>query len=315
MKKSSSTLYEKLFASGLQPRAIISEAKNPYHKEWPNRRIPIKEVMKYNTDRFGLRMGDKNLMCIDINSKHHATPKWMLDTYYKLLVDQGFDFKNVIRQNTMSGGEQLIYRSVAPVGSTVISRNRSGEILFETRGVGAQIVMYEMEKFDNIADLPILSKEMEKMLFDTAKAFDQNLDAPKDVFQEFNSNISCTEILRDCGWSYVKEDDSKIYMQRDGDTTSKTSAHIFKDRNELWVWSTGTSLEPQKAYTAADLAIKLCYNGDKIAFVKAQNSSSLGYPNWFTHLSYDLFSEKSVKDTKKDPPKKVLGLCCCYRDL
>ena len=299
---------------GLCPIEIKRQSKEPLHK-WKDETIAKAMFLKYITDCYGLRMGDQSLMCIDINSKHHATPKWMLDTYYKLLEDQGFDFKNVIRQNTMSGGEQFIYRSVAPVGSTDISRNRSGETLFETRVVGAQIVMYEMEKFDNIGDLPILSKEMEKMLFDTAKAFDQNSDAPKDVFQEFNSNISCTEILRDFGWSYVKEDDSKIYMLRDGDTTSKTSAHIFKDRNELWVWSAGTSLEPQKAYTAADLAIELCYNGDKIAFVKVQNSSSLGYPNWFTHLSYDLFSEKPVTDTKKDPPKKVLGLCWCYRDL
>ena len=68
----------------------------------------------------------------------------------------------------------------------------------------------------------------------------------------------------------VKEDDSKIYMLRDGDTTSKTSAHIFKNSNKLWVWSTSTPLESQKAYSAADLTIELCYNGDKKAFVKDQ---------------------------------------------
>ena len=263
---------ERLIRLGLQPLAIEPNSKKPLHKGWTKETIALARILKYNTDRFGLRMGDKSLMCFDIDSKHHENPKWMLDTYYKMLEDQGFDFNDVIRQTTMNGGGHIIYRSVAPVGSTDISRNRSGEILFETRGVGAQIVMYEMEKFDNIGDLPILSKEMEKMLFETAKAFDQNLDTPKNVFQEFNSKISCADILRDHGWSYVKEDDSKIYMLRDGDTTSKTSAHIFKNSNKLWVWSTSTPLESQKAYSAADLTIELCYNGDKKAFVKDQKS-------------------------------------------
>tara|TARA_B110000211_G_scaffold219257_1_gene264872 strand:- start:126 stop:1625 length:1500 start_codon:yes stop_codon:yes gene_type:complete len=222
----------------------------------------------------------------------------------------------------MNGGGHLLYRSVAPVGSTDISRNRSGETLFETRGVGAQVVMYEMEKFDNIGDLPILPKEMEKMLFETAKAFDQNLDTPKNVFQEFNSKISCADILRDHGWSYVKEDDSKIYMLRDGDTTSKTSAHIFKDSNKLWVWSTSTPLESQKAYSAADIAVELCYNGDKKAFAKDQKSkfnSSVGYPNWFSTPSSGFFNETCVTDlvehAKKDPPKKLLGSFWCEGEV
>ena len=313
---------ERLIRLGLQPLAIEPNSKKPLHKGWTKETIALARILKYNTDRFGLRMGDKSFMCFDIDSKHHENPKWMLDTYYKMLEDQGFDFNDVIRQTTMNGGGHIIYRSVAPVGSTDISRNRSGETLFETRGVGAQIVMYEMEKFDNIADLPILSKEKEKMLFETAKAFDQNLDTPKNVFQEFNSKISCADILRDNGWSYVKEDDSKIYMLRDGDTTSKTSAHIFKDSNKLWVWSTSTPLEPQKAYSAADLTIKLCYNGDKKAFAKDQKSkfnSSAGYPNWFSTPSSGFFNETYVTDlvehAKKDPPKKLLGSFWCEGEV
>jgi len=310
---------ERLIRSGLQPLAIEPNSKKPLHKGWTKETIALATILKYNTDRYGLRMGDKSLMCIDIDTKHHENPQWMIKSYYKMLEDQGFDFNSVIRQTTLNDGGHLFYRSVAPVGSTGISRNRSGEILFETRGVGAQCVMYEMEKFHNIADLPILSKEMEKMLFETAKAFDQNLDAPKNVFQEFNSNFSCAEILRDNGWSYVKEDESKIYMLRDGDTTSKTSAHIFKDSNKLWVWSTSTSLESQKAYSAADLAIELCYNGDKRAFAKAQKSGSPGYPNWFNQPNHSFFSETSVTDlveyAKKDPPKQMLGTFWCEGEV
>ena len=310
---------ERLIRLGLQPLAIEPNSKKPLHKGWTKKTIDLARILKYNTDRFGLRMGDKSLMCIDIDTKHHENPQWMLDTYYKMLEDQGFDFNDVIRQTTMNGGGHLFYRSVAPVGSTDISRNRSGETLFETRGVGAQVVMYEMEKFHNIADLPILPKEMEKMLFETAKAFDQNLETPKNVFQRFNSKISCADILRDHGWSYVKEDDSKIYMLRDGDTTSKTSAHIFKDSNKLWVWSTSTPLEPQKAYSSSDLAVELCYNGDKKAFAKAQNISSLGYPNWVSTPSSGFFNETCVTDlvehAKKDPPKKLLGSFWCEGEV
>lgn len=315
-------LNEKLIASGLQPLAIIPDEKRPYHKKWNEREIPLEEILRYKADRYGLRMGDAGLMCIDIDSKHHENPEWMLRSYYNMLEHQGFDFNYAIRQTTLNGGGHLIYRSVAPEGSTDISRNRSGEILFETRGVGAQIVMYEMDKFYSIADLPILPEEMENMLFETAKAFDQNVDKPKNVFQEFNNNTSCADILIENGWSYVREDDSKIYMLRDGDTTSKTSAHIFKDSDKLWVWSTSTTLEPQKAYSAADLYAEIYYNGDMGAFAKDLKRNTISSTNFSIGLSQSsngFFSETSVTDlvdfAKKDPPKQMLGTFWCEGEV
>ena len=76
---------ERLIRLGLQPLAIEPNSKKPLHKGWTKETIALARILKYNTDRFGLRMGDKSLMCFDIDSKHHENPKWMLDTYWEII--------------------------------------------------------------------------------------------------------------------------------------------------------------------------------------------------------------------------------------
>ncbi|GEM_PF-6532432 len=311
MKKSYSTLYEKLFASGLQPLAIIPDKKQPFHKEWPNRRIPIEEVMKYNTYRFGLRTGDQNLQCLDIDSKNHDDPEGMLKQFFSMLKKQGFDFSNVIVQETINKGAHIIYRADTLKKSVKISRKRSGETLIETRGQGAYIVMWEPERFNNIDRLTTISPEMEKMLLNTAKAFDESISKTDNVFTQFNESTSCVDLLVSYGWSIVGDSDNRwIEMLRSGETTSTSSGKVFKDSNRAYIFSTSTNLLSETLLSPADIEIELGYSGDKKAFAVAQGGS-LKTDHTYASSDVEYFTtyttDELIDYAKSNPRKMMLG--------
>ena len=311
MKKSYSTLYEKLFASGLQPLAIIPDKKQPFHKEWSNRRIPIEEVMKYNTDRFGLRMGDQDLQCLDIDSKNHDDPEGMLKQFFSMLKKQGFDFSNVIVQETINKGAHIIYRADTLKKSVKISRKRSGETLIETRGQGAYIVMWEPERFNNIDRLTTISPEMEQMLLNTAKAFDESISKSDNVFTQFNESTSCVDLLVSYGWSIVGDSDNRwVEMLRSGETTSTSSGKVFKDSNRAYIFSTSTVLPSETLLSPADIEIELRYSGNKKAFASAQGGS-VNTDNTYASSDVEYFTSYTTDDlieyAKTNPSKMMLG--------
>jgi hypothetical protein len=235
MKKSYEYTLERLLRMGLCPIAIIRQSKKPLHK-WKDETIIYANLLKYQTDCYGLRMGDQSLQCLDIDSKNHDDPEGMLKQFFDMLKKQGFDFNNVIVQETVNKGAHIIYRADTLKKSVKISRKGSGETLIETRGQGAYIVMWEPEKFNNIDRLTTISPEMEKMLLNTAKAFDESISKSVNVFTQFNETTSCVDLLVRYGWSIVgNSDDRWVEMLRSGETTSTSSGKVFNDSNRAYI--------------------------------------------------------------------------------
>ena len=163
----------RLKESGYQPLAVASNGKNPLHKGWSTRDIPLDEVLSKDTDRYGIRCGDNGLTCIDIDSKNHSQPELMKTKFFDRIGSSMFNKKKIVHQKTLSAGAHIFYRAGTPKGSEVLSRNVSGETLVETRGIGGQAVMYELDKCLGIVDLPVLTPEEESVLLNAARSFNE----------------------------------------------------------------------------------------------------------------------------------------------
>jgi len=302
---------ERLIRSGLQPLAIESNSKKPLHKGWTKESIDLASVLIHNTNRYGLRMGDQSLQCLDIDSKNHDDPEGMLKQVFSMLKKQGFDFSNVIVQETINKGAHIIYRADTLKKSVKISRKKSGETLIETRGQGAYIVMWELEKFNNIDRLTTISPEMEKMLLNTAKAFDESISKSDNVFTQFNETTSCVDLLVSYGWSIVGDSDDRwVEMLRSGETTSTSSGKVFKDSNRAYIFSTSTNLLSETLLSPADIEIELRYSGNIKAFAVAQGGSvNTDHTHKISDVEYftSYTTDDLIEYAKTNPSKMMLG--------
>ena len=301
-------ILEALKVKGYQPLAVAPNGKKPLHKEWTTRDISLDEVLSKDTARYGIRCGDNGLTCIDIDSKNHSQPELMKAKFFDRIGESMFNAKKVIHQETLSAGAHIFYRAGTPKGSVVLSRNGSGETLVETRGIGGQAVMYELDRCSGIVYLPVLNPEEESILLKAARSFNEH-KVPVSNFAEYNETVSCLELLLEQGWSVVNEDESMIRMLRDGNPSSSSSATVYKDSNRVWVFSTSTSLPPQTLLTPADIEIHMSHGGDMKAFAQAMGftkgsvSSGAEKPQYFTASS---ISDMRVLAAQK-PPKQMVG--------
>ena len=254
--------------SGYQPLAVAPNGKKPLHKDWSNRDISLDEVLSKDTDRYGIRCGDNGLMCIDVDSKHHDNPELMNKTFIDRITCSVLDLDKVVFQKTPSAGGHLFYRADTPQKNTVYSKNQEGLRLVESRGVGGQAGMYELDKCAQIADLPVLTKREEAVILEAARSFHEYKRQPNS-FAEYNQTTSCVDLLLEQGWTVVSEDDVMYKVLRDGNPTSSTSASVYKDSNCAYVFSTSTKLPANKLLTPADISIELTFGGDTKAFAKA----------------------------------------------
>ena len=293
---------------GYQPLAVAPNGKRPLHKGWTTRDISLDEVLSKDTDRYGIRCGDNGLTCIDIDSKNHSQPELMKAKFFDRIGESMFNAKKVIHQETLSAGAHIFYKAGTPKGSVVLSRNGSGETLVETRGVGGQAVIYELDRCSGIVDLPVLTPEEESILLKAARSFHEH-KVPVSSFAEYNETVSCLELLLEQGWSVVNEDESMIRMLRDGNPSSSSSATVDKDSTRVWVFSTSTSLPPQTLLPPADIEIHMSHGGDVKAFAQAMGftkgsvSSGEEKPQYFTASS---ISDMRVLASQK-PPKQMVG--------
>ena len=298
----------RLKEAGYQPLAVAPNGENPLHKDWSNRDISLDEVLSKDTDRYGIRCGDNGLVCIDVDSKHHDNPELMNKTFIDRITCSVLDLDKVVFQKTPSAGGHLFYRADTPQKNTVYSKNQEGLRLVESRGVGGQAVMYELDKCAQIADLPVLTKREEAVILEAARSFHEYKLQPNS-FAEYNQTTSCVNLLLEQGWTVVSEDDVMYKVLRDGNPTSSTSASVYKDSNCAYVFSTSTKLPANKLLTPADISIELTFGGDTKAFAKAMGFSKDSTTSVVRRSNY--FAVSTISDMRllaaKKPPKMLVG--------
>ena len=189
-----------------------------------------------------------------------------------------------------------------------LAMNHLGEVLIETRGEGAMAKTYPSEgyklkqgSFDNV---PIITPEERleilvscKLLTEDipTKAFRQFKSEYKPQFEEFNSNPQIgINMLLEHGWEVFKNEDRRVLLTKPDATSKKVSA-IYNLENFpfLWVFSTSTGFNPERAYKNSDIYAELIYEGDYTGAYK--DLFDQGYGN---EEDGDVLNEYELRDVK-----------------
>lgn len=208
-----------------------------------------------------------NLECIDIDVKND--PKGTIkDEYLELIPKDLLD--RLLIQATVNKGYHLIYRCRDTVieKSLKLAWNNANEVLIETRGEGGyfctskfeyKIIQGTLDLENQLAEVPVITPQERELLLTSARSltryFPAAIKKPKKdqyVYTEpavnkFNAEYNILETLDKHGWDVVKEDDSKIYLLREG-SLAPHSGYYFKDTKTFFCFSTSTDFDTNKPY-------------------------------------------------------------------
>lgn len=274
---------KKYLASGFSPIPIIDGQKRPMIKSWQqfaDEPMSLKEAdtLFRSTQSIGLVMGFDGIQCLDIDAKHFTSNEY--ERFLDQLQEEAPDLKSkMIIQHTRSGGYHWIFKCDEIEGNQKLARNVKGEVTFETRGRGGQIVAFPSKGYKiigKITNVTRITKEERDILFRVARLMDEVTPIVVDEVRiagdqqtddhtpwgEFRESHTALDILISNSWSVVGESTKYIYMLRPGDTDSKTSGVIFKDSGLFWPFTTSTEFQAEQPYDSFQCYAVINHNGD-----------------------------------------------------
>lgn len=288
------TIAKKYIAHGFSPIPLIDGEKRPSIRNWQQygeEPMGLEEAstLFQNTGSIGLVMGFDGIQCLDIDAKHFRGEEY--HTFCQRLEEEcpGLKEKMII-QTTRSGGYHWIFKCDEIAGNQKLARNIDGEVTFETRGKGGQIVTYPSKGYKilgKITNVQRISPAERDVIFRVARTMDE---MQKEVvveskrigdqqtkdhtpWGEFRATHTALDILQRYGWTIVGESSKYIYLLRPGSTDSKTSGVIFKDTELFWPWTTSSAFEAEMPYDSFQCFTLLEHGGNfdnAIADIRAQ---------------------------------------------
>jgi len=142
--------------------------------------------------------------------------------------------------------------------------NDKVRVLFETRGIGGQIVVSPSKGYEfvygDFFSIQEITVEERDCLIETAMSFNEYFEeviVPKksiykvkgvSPFDDYNDRGDIVALLENHGWKIVSQKGHKTVFLRPGETTSKSSGNYDHNLNWFSVFTTSTEFEPQKAY-------------------------------------------------------------------
>ena len=263
------TIAKKYIAHGFSPIPLIDGQKRPSIRNWQQYSeepmgLQEAESLFQTTSSIGLVMGFDGIQCLDIDSKHFTGNEYEEFTARLEEEAPGLQSKMII-QTTISGGYHWIFKCDEIAGNQKLARNTIGEVTFETRGKGGQIVTYPSKGYKilgKITNVQRISPGERDVIFRVARTMDEMQQKVVEIHEEqgreeqenhtpwgeFRESHSALDILQRYGWSVVSESTKYIYLLRPGNTDSKTSGVIFKDSGLFWPWTTSTNFEAERPY-------------------------------------------------------------------
>lgn len=266
-----------------------------------------------------------NLLCIDIDTKHHPDP----EAFWEQLWGQILDYYNgdpsrLLLAKTRSGGYHLWFMSpdVCQGSKKIASRPATPEELkvkpktkqycfIETREEGGYAIVppsagYEIliGSFDN---LPVMYEEEREDIFSILNSFNEIFieevpvknvsshiykDAPWDAYNN-DLNDPWMEILLEAGWQIVpNRDPNRIYFKRPG-SENKFSANFHKEKRRFYVFTTSTEFESEHGYTPFSIFKILKCGGN--ASLATSEVRKLGYGKTWSNTEEELIKNVSIQ--------------------
>jgi hypothetical protein len=279
----------------------VDQFKRPIPKEWQSK-IEKYDLSKCHS--VGLVCGSPSggVEVVDIDLKYDLTGT--VYERFKQIVHQMDELllKKMVVQKTKSGGYHWIYRctkiggnlklanrstteeerlqtyaktynaeiqksvedDVAKKRAKAAKENDNVRVLFETRGIGGQIVISPSKGYDfvfgDLLSIQEITPHERDILHDAAMQFNEVFEeiiVPKkstikinglSPFDDYNERGDIVKLLEDHGWNVVGQKGKKTVFLRPGHTTSKSSGNFDHNLNWFSVFTTSTEFEPQKAY-------------------------------------------------------------------
>jgi hypothetical protein len=219
------------------------------------------------TDNIGIVTGFKDLECVDVDLKVFSTAKEKVefwDEYLSFLKDNIFDFdEKFVVYKTKNSGYHIIYKSKRVEGNSKIAKLKGHkQQVIESRGTGGYIFFYS----NNITkktykDIDYISDEDRNILWSISKSYNY-IEPVKDViptktkqqfneggltcWDDFNNQTNIMDLISP-EFSIIRQLKDKYIIKREG-AESPHSGYIFKDTGLMYLFSTGSSFEAEKAY-------------------------------------------------------------------
>jgi hypothetical protein len=270
-----------------------------YQKE--QTRQDIQKLFSTNVGGIALLTGN-GIEVIDVDLKYALHPtKFELEFFDALFNVLGFDcYDSLILSKTVSGGYHIIYRTNIAEGNQKLAsryttdKEKKNEhdktrVLLETRGEGGYILIPITEgyRYDNIqkdvTKLPFLDDFQRNAIINVCKSFDelgeiykQKASTPievtggnKTTIEAFNEAHTPTEFIEAAGWQhkYTRGND-EYYVRAGKDLREGIGAGYNSEKNLLYVFTSSTQFEPNKAYNAFQTYSYLNHDGDYKAAAK-----------------------------------------------
>lgn len=310
---------KKYIASGFSPIPIVDGEKRPTIKNWQQyaeEPMGLEEASRLfnNTKSIGLVMGFDGIQCLDIDAKHFTSDEY--ERFCTQLDEEAPELREkMIVQRTRSNGFHWIFKCDAIEGNQKLARNKKGEVTFETRGRGGQIVAFPSQGYKiegKITNVTRITEQERDVLFRVARLMDEVTPIVVDEVKiqgdrqtdehtpwgEFRESHTALDILLQNSWRVVGESTKYVYMLRPGDTDAKTSGVIFKDSGLFWPFTTSTEFIAEQPYDSFQCYAVLNHNSN---FHDASvEIAKLGYGK-----KYEVHDDESFFDIEESTEEEI----------
>jgi len=226
--------------AGFSPIPLVPGKKRPAIKGWQQHaETQISDFSVFDkTNGIGLVMGYDGIQCLDIDAKHFEGDEYndfvsLIEQHDPALIDK------MVIQETVSGGFHWIFKCSVIAGNEKLAKNKKGEVTFETRGTGGQIVVWPTKgykikgKITNVAEI---SPSERNVIWSCARMMDATIPQSEPIknqpidsvfsgevdestpWGEFRSTYTVLDVLTSAGWTIVRENVRMVYVLRPGDT-------------------------------------------------------------------------------------------------
>lgn len=294
--KINKSLITRLLQLKLNPVPVRKGTKIPL-REAHQTAFQSSEIDNYNWSdlEVGISTGfsSLNLEVLDFDLKNTSNPDKFMTEYNQHIPEELLN--KLVIQKTPSGGFHYLYRCDEIESNQKLARNRVGEAVIETRGVGGYIKSfpssgYSIESKVSFSEIPYITVQERRLLFTLARQKDEllfrdNLERysreDKDYlskFSEYNSDPQTgIDLLEKHGWSFHSQNGVWYNMTRPGSSSGDLHGGYNQDNCFFQVWSTAQDVfQPRRGYNNHHIFAELECKGN--------------YPQAYAKL-YELYPE------------------------